>query len=419
MQPNRIHIIENDNATEKFLLQLIIIIHGAAIFFSDIIHMISLQELLCLGLLVLYYVITRRKIILSKFALPWFLYVIMVFLNIFIGAESRNYVLSFLLFTMVFYGLMRVPNAGIYMLKTIQVFTCIHLIASLAVYLLPHTVIDPIFQMLLGARYNSNYHWRVISNYNAGLTTQPGINAIYLTTGFLVYYARFLTEKKHKLRHIVMLMLFVAMILTTGKRSTVLFLPVTVVICTAFLTAKRKISTTRSKILFRIISVAFIAAIAVFWLNNTNLLDVLISKMDTLDAADDSSNGRFALWGIALNEYWSHPVFGIGLKSIYNKIGLDVHNTYIQILTEMGTLGFAAFLIGLFGMLKEGYRQLKQLKTNFISADNQQIRTAKLSGIFIMVFLLLYGLVGNTFIDYLPLMEFYMAVILMCSYSGT
>lgn len=418
MQDNQKLITSGARRNGNLLLFLIIIIHGAAVFFSDIFQMISLLELISLGLLIGYYVITGRKLIISKFAIPWFTFMIMVFLNIFVGADL-NFVISFILFTLLFYGLMKIPNAGVYMLRVVKVFTCIHLIASLAVYFLPNTVIDPVFELLLGSRSNSNYYWRVISGYNAGLTTQPGANAIYLSTGLLIYYAKFLTEKKHRLRYIIILLLFSAMILTTGKRSTILFIPVTIVICTMVLTFKRKIRTTRSKLLLGFGSIALIVIVAVFFLNNSGLLEILIYKVNSLDTGNDSSNGRFDLWNMALNQFWEHPFLGIGLKSIYGQVGLDVHNSYIQILAEMGALSFVVFLVGLFGMLKEGYRQVRLIRNNSVQVRNPEIRIAKITGILLMVFLLLYGMVGNTFIDYLPTLEFYVAVILMCSYTST
>ena len=68
------------------------------------------------------------------------------------------------------------------------------------------------------------------------------------------------------------------------------------------------------------------------------------------------SNGRIWFWEFALEKFRQSPVFGIGwggFKHYYHmRIGdysstgttVDAHNVYLQILCEMGIVGFVVFL---------------------------------------------------------------------------
>jgi len=75
------------------------------------------------------------------------------------------------------------------------------------------------------------------------------------------------------------------------------------------------------------------------------------------DFSSDGGSGRFELWGRAWEYFLAHPVMGIGADNFieYNKFyfgeSLYTHNTFLQVLTESGLLGFAlysAFLLLVF-----------------------------------------------------------------------
>jgi O-antigen ligase len=63
---------------------------------------------------------------------------------------------------------------------------------------------------------------------------------------------------------------------------------------------------------------------------------------------------RYAIWGEAARLYLEHPVIGIGLGNFRESFDtnvipaapgqLDVHNLYLQILAETGTIGFLVFM---------------------------------------------------------------------------
>ena len=66
----------------------------------------------------------------------------------------------------------------------------------------------------------------------------------------------------------------------------------------------------------------------------------------------DTTNGRIAMWGIALTMFSRHPIIGNGWYYYYYNAALwenaHVHNIYIQLLTETGVVGtliFGVFMV--------------------------------------------------------------------------
>lgn len=88
-------------------------------------------------------------------------------------------------------------------------------------------------------------------------------------------------------------------------------------------------------------------------------------------SGDQSTIIRLMLWGVAWTLFQSAPVLGIGLGSfplIYHlylpssrfiPLGLEVHNVYIELVTETGVLGLLAFLFLIARALKEASRDLR------------------------------------------------------------
>ena len=89
---------------------------------------------------------------------------------------------------------------------------------------------------------------------------------------------------------------------------------------------------------------------------------------------------------------------------------MDVHNTYLQILAETGIIGFVFFILGLIQILK---KSVKKVKNVFATTIDGVRRSVVGTGFSLMLFLLLYGFVGNTFIDYIPIMIFCLACVMI------
>ena len=134
------------------------------------------------------------------------------------------------------------------------------------------------------------------------------------------------------------------------------------------------------------------------------------------------SNGRIWFWEFALEKFRQSPVFGIGwggFKHYYHmRIGdysststtVDAHNVYLQILCEMGIVGFVAFLCAVSTTFKTTWSTLKRVCKNKRKYSNRVINELTLS-IGMQVFFVLYCFTGNCLYD----CEFFFVYAISCA----
>lgn len=94
-------------------------------------------------------------------------------------------------------------------------------------------------------------------------------------------------------------------------------------------------------------SISVIAYIAIVQLK-FDIYGILDSRIN--DFSNDGGSGRFELWGRAWDYFSSHVFFGLGAFNFsdYNSFeyqdSLTVHNTFLDILSESGIIGFSCYL---------------------------------------------------------------------------
>jgi O-antigen ligase len=86
-------------------------------------------------------------------------------------------------------------------------------------------------------------------------------------------------------------------------------------------------------------------------------------------SAEDAKNSRYELWRAARKIVEKHPILGIGsgrysekarqyAELSHDQIGKVSHNTYLEVLTGSGFLGFISFMAMLLGILKASTEKL-------------------------------------------------------------
>jgi O-antigen ligase len=98
---------------------------------------------------------------------------------------------------------------------------------------------------------------------------------------------------------------------------------------------------------------AFISIIVTLYLAisllHVDVYSVIQSRMQ--DFENDGGSGRFELWGRAWLYFVDSPLFGLGPFNFlpYNKYqygdSLQVHNTFLEVLSETGAIGFFSFTL--------------------------------------------------------------------------
>lgn len=395
------------NKKNNIILILILLLQNISLFFFDVVNRITSLQFVCLLLYIIYYITFEKNFKIRKFTLTWIAYCFVVLFNYFIGGDA-TFISFFFLINMLMLFELQTVDIGIIQLKIMTIFSYVHLFMSLAVWLLPHDTMNSVLRLVLQTNYNLNYSWRILSNVNAGMTTQPGVNAMYLGVLFLINMISF--NNKRKYRNLIIALVSFAMIFTTAKRSVIFLSLITLIIF--YLSTKNSINikVNMNKVVNILLTFVIIILGIYYIYAKTNVLESFIEKLNVLSNINDISNGRFDLWNKSLLYFSNNPILGIGLKNFYIQESFDVHNTYLQILTETGMLGLMVFCVGLSQLF---YKSLKSVRYVYLSKSNIEKKQAVGTGFCIMVFIIIYGFFGNSFIDYLPLMLFCTSIVMI------
>src|SRR6266849_3657777 len=115
----------------------------------------------------------------------------------------------------------------------------------------------------------------------------------------------------------------------------------------------------------------WISAILIVCLLGGLVIGMIFERLSGVDQFTELS--RLAIWAGAGLIFLSHPVAGIGYGNFKNVLAatinvtegsmLDAHNLYMELLAETGVLGFIAFFILAFTVMRRGVHTYKQSRT--------------------------------------------------------
>ncbi|WHY30714.1 O-antigen ligase family protein [Bacillus wiedmannii] len=175
-----------------------------------------------------------------------------------------------------------------------------------------------------------------------GLLDDPNIFIFYNTIFFMYYMTNL-----HNMTNILGLILCVTTSLLTFSRGGILALVLVVFVYVCTSSFAKKIKIIMSLLMFGVV---------IFSLSNSVMggqLDDILNKRIS-DFSHDNGSGRFTLWEAAFKYYLSNPYIGIGAFNFSNYYEfqfnekLYVHNTFLEILSESGTIGFLLYSAFLF-----------------------------------------------------------------------
>lgn len=73
-------------------------------------------------------------------------------------------------------------------------------------------------------------------------------------------------------------------------------------------------------------------------------MKLLSSRMQELDAGEESANGRVDAWYSGLQMFREHPLFGVGAGNFTEHNELTAHNSFVLVLAETGFVGYVIWL---------------------------------------------------------------------------
>lgn len=198
-------------------------------------------------------------------------------------------------------------------------------------------------------RYYSSVFVYMHPRPDSGFVADYGTNATYIAYALLacvsVLVGRSQSHKKNRkiFLYITVMVLF-AILIINGKRSTLLGVVVSFLLCYIVLNKER------GRLNKAIVTLTFIVIFILILSFFVPELDLLFRVTTRINDSTDVSNGRLIMWSNAWSEFLKNPLFGKGwrwfqYKSIYKN---DVHNSWLQLLSECGVAGalpFYAFFI--------------------------------------------------------------------------
>lgn len=281
-------------------------------------------------------------------------------------------------------------------LNVLSIFIFEHIFFTLFIQIFKDFYVHNILTWLVNGLNDKAIEWNlnfwVEKGYNAGITTHYSTNAIYLAIGMIFFFCKFLFEKKeNKKRNLIILLLTFIALLLTAKRAHILF---SIITCTLVYILNNKENFNKKILNFCIFS--FIGVFILFLLSSfvpeiTHVFDRFLNG--------DFFNGRKIYYEECIKLFGNKIFFGNGwgyFSYYYEKAirinnefhFLDAHNVFLQLLCEVGVIGFI-FFTGIFFYNLFKSKELSDLKTctfNCFAFGYQ-------------IFFLLYCLTGNPLYD--------------------
>lgn len=335
---------------------------GVGQFYFD--ALFSIKPFMVAALLILIYIAAHlnRKIAMPKFVLFEYMYILFmlgVCLSIIISfypSQTARYALGSLSL-LALYFILRVFFCNFLTFKSIK--------ESIAKAGFVLAVLNFCYYIIGLVTLNFDFIGNNLVNYGVlidrnyprfiGLaSSDPNFTAVYLSLFFIFFLS---TKKNYTIKIVYLLM-----ILLTFSRGA--YISIILAMIVTYLFGKQKLSI--NKFIRTIFSYLSVAAVVIFLttsLLKINTFDLAFNRFQ--DASVDGGSGRIELWENAFTTFKKSPLYGIGANSslTFNKSNFGsaiyTHNTFLDVLIEMGVLGMFLFLFGIFLVLKVGFPLLK------------------------------------------------------------
>lgn len=225
----------------------------------------------------------------------------------------------------------------------------------------------------------------------SGIAFEKADAAYYMNIGIACILSKYLCIKKLRKLDAIILIIYGAALLLTGKRM--LFLIAVFVSLFLFL-----LSGIREKGKKLIIIIA--AALGVFILAASVVPELMTTfeRLSISSGEDDAMLERYVKWFYALRLFKLHPLIGVGYGTYNNacamvgyKAAYYAHNVYMQMLAEVGIIGTILLIIYILINLGKTIKYIlnkRKSQTNFLME-------LSFFSLYMQLLVIIYGLSGN------------------------
>lgn len=264
--------------------------------------------------------------------------------------------------------------------------------------------------------------------YHSGINALVGDTAGYLCNALGVYFCWIISNTRRKIdtTSITSVIILLMALLYTGKKSHLIILILSILFISSI--AGRGSEKVRRVSIFVLIgglcSLLFACASDLFLQAST--IERIIASFNSYTLGDDISSGRSILYYIAWDEFLSSPLLGIGWKSfLFNSVAkygyVDPHyvnNDYLQVLCELGIIGFALTFVKMVRHYVKSCRYMKSMHRDKLNADPSAIRLITYS-VFLQTFFLMYAFFENPYYNRSFLFMYFLSVAISYSIMKT
>lgn len=303
------------------------------------------------------------------------------------------------------------------------IFTMIYALATIVCYLSESIYMNYVLPLFSSSGTTQMVNW-YNQGYMLGITNHYSTNGMYLAIGVGAYFAKLLPDFKNKRIWACLLIVLLALLLT-GKRGPLLFAVGSVVVVMYFYKSDKPNG--RILKILAVVAIGVAAAlIASIWV--PQILNVVQRFIDQSEDGDVSA-GRGPLFALAIQLFKEKPLLGWGWGSYpyiyYEHLGKyeysfqqrHAHNIYLQLLSEVGIIGFTAFCIFFIWQVYKALKLYRDYRKGIICLPMSAAEVLPFA-VYSQVFFLMYGMTGNPLYDVIVLFPYLLGCIIVNYYSS-
>ena len=395
--------VENNvkNKIDMFL-KLSIICNVILIFFGSYIGNLYILQIIPLALVIIPYNVGKLKV--GKDTVIWIMASLISVLSIIYSVNRQATIQTSSLIIMAVLLKCAYENKNEnwtrYFINATLFASAIHVIATILQLMLPNVILMINSYILPANGFQVNQELYKAGGY-AGITSQTGVNACYISIFLGIIFLKLMFEKSGKKINTIWLILGIIALFLTGKRGMLVFTVISIIMIFIYTSYIDKKNIFKYLIIILLIGIIGYAII----INIPEARNVF-EKMQKLEESGDMLNGRDYLWGRTINIFKNNFLAGIGIGAIPSAIGEYAHNIYIELLAEVGVVGFLLYICAI---LTSFFITLKKVNL-ILKKGNVQQKVCILFSIFMQSIFIMYGFTGNPLYDQSTLIPYMVSI---------
>lgn len=371
------------------LLKISIIINIILIFFGSYIANLYIIQAVALAVAILACDLSKIKI--KKDTIIWLIFGVILIGSISISMDIQSsievtaLIIMGIIIKIIYENNKEGEKWTIFFVNSLLFASEIHVFATILQLIFPNLINQINSLLLVQSNLDMNQQLYESGGY-AGITGQTSINAFYISIFIGITFCRVLLNKEYKKTNLILFVIGMVALFLTGKRGMLLYVIFSIIFISFYLINKDKKNNLKY-----LLMLAIIILVAYIVLLNIPEAQNILEKMQLLEENGDVLNGRDVLWNKSMNIFKDNKILGIGIGTVQNLIGDYSHNVYIQLLAEIGIIGFSVYCVAIIISFMQTIKKMKQV----LKIDDKSKKEILAVSLFIQIIYICYSFSGN------------------------